>query len=232
MPMTETQVLSDIPVEFDVSGLMKKVRIEPGSADEDEFRTMIEQARKLARPRALYRQAFVEERGENTVRIDGVTFTSPTLRKNLDEAERVFPFVATCGRELDDVETDPSNFLGSFWLDTIKEAALGMAIAHLNRHLEEKYALEKTSAMSPGSGDVNVWPIEQQKKLFSLLDDVQSAVGVELTESCLMIPRKSISGIRFPTDFDFRTCQLCHRENCPSRSAPFDPDLWEEMHGE
>ena len=44
--------------------------------------------------------------------------------------------------------------------------------------------------------------------------------------------RKSISGIRFPTEIDFRTCQLCHRENCPSRSASFDPELWESIQGD
>jgi hypothetical protein len=44
---------------------------------------------------------------------------------------------------------------------------------------------------------------------------------VRLTESMLMIPRKSVSGIFFPSEEGFVACQLCERENCPSRKAPF-----------
>ena len=83
--------------------------------------------------------------------------------------------------------------------------------------------------MHPGSGDVDVWPIEQQSELFFLLGDVYSAIGVELTESYLMLPTKSVSGIRFPTQKDFQSCMLCHRENCPERSAQFDQTLWDSV---
>lgn len=42
----------------------------------------------------------------------------------------------------------------------------------------------------------------------------------------LMTPNKTVSGITFTTDGDFRTCQVCHRQDCPSRSAPFDEATW------
>ena len=80
--------------------------------------------------------------------------------------------------------------------------------------------------MRPGSGDATVWPIEQQKMLFDLLGDVRGCIGVRLTDSFLMMPNKTVSGIRVPTEKDFRSCQVCHRENCPSRSAGFDRELW------
>jgi hypothetical protein len=89
--------------------------------------------------------------------------------------------------------------------------------------------------MSPGSGDADTWPIQQQADLFALLggiDEVRKQSGVELTDSFLMIPNKTVSGIQFPTETDFRSCQVCHREGCPSRSAPFDAKLWEMMQHE
>ena len=67
--------------------------------------------------------------------------------------------------------------------------------------------------------------IEEGFKL-ALLGDVEASIGVRLTDSCLMVPNKTVSGVRFPTEHDFRACQVCHREDCPSRSAPFDADLW------
>ena len=193
---------------------------------------LVDQARQVAKPKAVCKQSYVEAKGQDTVTMDGVTFTSAVLRANLDTAERVFPYVATCGRELDEIRPAPGDFVRQYWFDAIKAALLGSSVRHLNAHLLSKYALAKSSTMSPGSGDVTVWPIEQQQLLFSLLGNVQELIGVELTDSFLMIPNKSVSGIRFPTEIDFRSCQLCRRENCPSRSAPFDSELWRSLrHG-
>jgi len=42
-----------------------------------------------------------------------------------------------------------------------------------------------------------------------------------------MVPVKSVSGILFPTEESFASCQLCPREVCPGRRAPYDPDLYD-----
>jgi hypothetical protein len=80
--------------------------------------------------------------------------------------------------------------------------------------------------MSPGS--LSDWPIEQQRPFFSLFDDVEEAIGVKLAKNLLMIPQKSISGIYFPTEVSFYSCQLCPRERCPSRQAGYDEKLARE----
>ena len=226
------EALTDIPFEVDAGSLMKQVHVEPGSDDAREFEALLDGAREIAKPKALYAECFIEARGDGTVTMDGITFTSRTLRKNLDQAERVFPYVATCGRELDQVRLPDGDLLKEFWWDTIKAALLSAARSHLMDHLDRRFRLGRTSTMSPGAGDVDVWPIEQQRELFMLLGDVKGRIGVELTDSFLMIPNKTVSGIRFPTETDFRSCQVCHRENCPGRSAPFDRALWESIeHG-
>ena len=180
-------------------------------------------------PKAMYAECFIEAKGDDTVRIEGITFTSRTLRRSLDTVERVFPFVVTCGHEIDEAIPVKGDFLREFWRDTVKESLLMSAHKYLCDYLHRKFRLSKTATMSPGSGDVTVWPIEQQKELFALLGDVHGHIGVRLTDSCLMVPNKTVSGVRFPTEKDFRTCQVCHREQCPSRSAPFDKDVWASM---
>ena len=37
-------------------------------------------------------------------------------------------------------------------------------------------------------------------------------IGVTLTDTFLMLPNKTVSGIFYPTEVDFVTCQLCHRD--------------------
>jgi len=226
------EILGEIPFSLDAAKLQKQLHIEPDGSDAGEFRELLDEASRVARPKALYTECYVEERGRDTVTLQGVTFTSPALRANLDGVQRAFPYVATCGKEVGQVELAAGDLLKQYWLETIKGDLLRCSIRHLNAHMDSRYALSKTSTMNPGSGDATVWPIEQQRLLFSLLGNVEDLIGVTLTESFLMIPNKSVSGIRFPTDRDFRSCQLCHRENCPSRSAPFDQAMWESVqHG-
>ncbi len=223
------QAITDIPFGPDAESLMKTVHVEPNTEDAGEFEDLLKTAADVARPKALYRECFIDARGDDTILIDGITFTSRALRRNLDKVERVFPFVATCGLELDQVPLPATDFLKQFWWDTIKAAALETATKHLNELLARRFGLGKTSSMSPGSGDVDVWPIQQQRDLFALAGDVKGRIGVELTESFLMIPNKTVSGIRFPSEVDFRTCRLCHRDNCPGRGAPFDKQLWDSV---
>ena len=223
------EAITDIPFELDVEDLLEKIHVETGSSDAREFEALVQKVQKRGKPKVVYTESFIQSRGEKTVTIDNVTFTSRTLCMNLEKVERVFPYVATCGREVDEIRFPEGELLKAFWLDTIKETLLDFACQYLDGHLTHKYMLAKISSMSPGSGDTIIWPIEQQKQLFSLFGNVEDLIGVSLTDSCLMIPIKSVSGIRFPTEIDFRSCQVCHREKCPSRSAPFDKGLWESI---
>jgi len=225
--MTETQI--DIPYELDLEPLVHKLHIKPESDHEKEFNDLVQRVREVANPKALYRESYIQEKGADTVIIDSVTFTSRTLRRNLDEVERTFPYIVTCGTEVDGINIPQDDFLLEFWLDVIKEALLRIGVRYFVKHLEQKFKLGKTSAMSPGSGDANVWPIMQQRELFSLFSDVESLIGVRLTDSFLMLPNKTVSGMRFQTEVDFQTCELCHRENCVNRRAPFNKKLWESV---
>jgi len=223
------QVLDNIPFDLDLDAILNRTHVEPGTEDAEALREIVDRARAEAKPKALFRECFIEAKGQDTVTLGGVTFRSRTLRKNLDRAHRVFAFVATCGKEVERIELLEGDFLQQFWMDTIKSTLLGTSRSYLMSYLDRRFALGKVAVMAPGSGDVTVWPIQQQRELFALLGDVDGLIGVRLTDSFLMLPDKSVSGICFPTELDFRSCQLCHRENCPSRGAPFDPDLWESI---
>ena len=106
--------------------------------------------------------------------------------------------------------------------------ALRQALGFLKEHLDERFRLGRTSTMSPGS--LADWPIQAQRPLFSLLGDTQETLGVCLTDNFLMIPTKSVSGIRFPAEQTFTSCQLCPRENCPTRQAPHDRALYDQRY--
>lgn len=221
-------ILADIPFEPDIDALLSGMRIEPASARGRDLSAHLEAALRLVRPKAVCDAAFVGNRQRDSVEIGGATFTSRVLRVNLDGAERVFPFIATCGREVFEHAASCEDPLLKYCLGTMMERALGAAIAFLGRWLKQEYALGETSTMNPGSLDD--WPLSQQEPLFSLFGDVEALIGVELTDSFLMVPVKSVSGIIFPTEIRFESCQLCPRENCPGRRAKHQPELWGERY--
>jgi hypothetical protein len=224
--MTNIFILDEIPYQPNLSALIKRLRVKVGHAN--ALTQLVTEAEAIAKPKAMYKLAFIEEKNKDTVIIDGITFTSRVLRVNLDVAHRVFGYIATCGQELNTWQQSLDDMLFSYWADAIKEDALRAAIQYLSKHLTECYELGRTSTMAPGS--LQDWPIREQKPLFSLLGNPEAAIGVQLTDSYLMIPNKSVSGIRFPTEGNFQSCQLCPRENCPGRRAEYDETLYDRKY--
>lgn len=223
------KTLKNIPFTIEKTSLALRLMIEPESDDAHDFADLVQLALKNGRPVAAYSEKFIDSKNDNGVVIGGVEFNSKTLRHNLDAVERVFPFVATCGVEMDKVFPPGSDILKDYWWDAIKMQLVTAARSFLQKHLSTKYRLGKTACMSPGSGDANIWPITQQRQLFSLLGDVHGAIGVELTDTCLMIPNKTVSGLMFTSEVNFQGCEVCHRENCPGRRAEFNPELWSKI---
>lgn len=213
------EVLDNIPVALDAADIMRQLHNNPAMKEcVDE---MVALANQVARPKAVYALAYVDEHGDDSVVINGVRFTSRVLRMNLDKVHRVFPYVATCGREIDAAPIPADDMLKTFCMETIKRTLVAHARQYMDSHLKSTYAISQTSRMSPGS--LADWPITQQKELFSLFGNVEDLIGVELTPSFLMVPVKSVSGICFPTEVRFESCMLCPREVCEGRRAPFDP---------
>ena len=220
------EVFKSIPFKLEPKQVLKQLRLGKENKDIERIvQELVEIVCPIAKPKAVYKISYVDNKNGDSLCIDGIKFTSRVLRVNLDKVERVFPYVVTCGTELDEIDVSPSDYMRYYCLDTIKEMALRSARRYLQDYLTRNYALGQVSKMAPGSGSVEDWPITQQKELFSIFGNVKDAIGVQLTETFLMIPIKSVSGIFFPTEIKFESCQLCPREVCISRRAPYDPDL-------
>ncbi|MGL4209665.1 MAG: hypothetical protein ACRCTY_09795, partial [Candidatus Adiutrix sp.] len=153
-----------------------------------------------------------------SVLVGGVSFKSALLRDKLSVLTEAFPYVATEGRELSEWGHSLSG-MERLFANGIQNVAMKMAESQLNDYICEKYGCEQVSSMNPGS--LAVWPISQQKNLFQLLGPLAEQVGVELKPSLMMEPSQTVSGIFFKTDTKFHNCQLCLKEDCPSRKAPF-----------
>jgi len=212
-------ILDDIPFKINRSALMKACGVKDDSKYADELDRLANQALALTRPKALYKAVDFEAAGDDQVVINGISLKSHILKIKLEKVYRVFPLVATCGTEVDDWARSIKDTIQRYWAEVIKGQALRSAVTFLTSHLTEKYSLGKTAMMTPGS--LPDWPIEEQRPLFTILGDMEDSIGVRLTQGLTMIPSHTISGILFPTEVSFTSCQLCERANCPGRRASY-----------
>jgi hypothetical protein len=213
------EILTDIPVRVDPRAASRRLRFGPGHG----FRSLDEllgEALPLVTLRAVTGVAYTGEKTEAGVEVSGVRFLSRILRTNLEHAQKVFPFIMTVGAGLEAAAAASGDLLRQYYLEEAANLILESGAAWLAGRLGERWGLGDLSAMSPGS--LEDWPITEQPKLFSLFGDAKRLVGVELTDSLLMLPRKSISGLFFPSAEGFLSCRLCERGDCPARQAPYD----------
>jgi hypothetical protein len=214
------ELLRNIPVEVSSDQVSAMLRLDQTLAKQFDGEGLVKIAKSLADAKALYTIGYITNRKEDTTEIEETRLASRVLAKNLEKVSRVFPYIVTIGSALED-EASTHNMMQRLYLENAADIALSSARVHVERYLTKRYELGNVSHLGPGQLD---WPLQQQKELFSFFEDVEPTIGVRLTERFMMIPRKSISGIIFPKEVTFIACQLCPREDCPSRQAAYSEE--------
>lgn len=212
----------DLPITDEA--LLKRLRMIEDPEDDDCLKAigMLKEALACAKPKFVYGLAAIEEKGDDFIVVEGRRIISPLVRRNLDKIHRIFPYVATCGVEVELWSRQFTDMLEHFWADEIKLMILEQCFMVMNQTIKDKYfANSDMSRMNPGS--LPAWPITAQAVLFDIIGNPQADVGVSLTSSCLMIPSKSTSGFFFSSDSHFENCALCPRLDCPNRKAIYQP---------
>ena len=197
--------------------------------DDDDFEEMVTKAAAITDACAFLRVEQVTSVDGDCVLLGTQPFVSSLVAQKLHTpGMTAVGYVATCGRALYEARNEyADDFIAVLIWDQISEAYLRMA-----RDMMQKYVMEKIfpnednkkmfSSLNPGS--LEAWPIRAQKDLFAFLGEGATLAGVELTDSMLMLPTKTTSGIYFPTDKPYENCIHCPRINCPGRRAPFESE--------
>jgi len=176
----------------------------------------------LVKPRLIYTVKKVKHVEKGMVTLNNeIRFKSPKLSKTLGDSREIICFVATIGRP---IEREVGRFLRekrlseAYILDAVGSVTVEDMVERFQGYMDLRYKKERkasTLRFSPGYCD---WSIKEQKKLFAVLDAEQ--VGIQLTESCLMNPRKSISGVFGISPLDlprYNPCSDCRKSNCEAR---------------
>jgi len=176
--------------------------------------------RPLLQPAVAYRQLPVESlRHERLTLAGGAILTGPLVAQHLGAAQQVVVALCTIGEALEQrvselFAREPTCALALDGLGSAAVEALATAACQHFASLAAAAGLQTSLPLNPG---LSGWPLEEgQRQIFALLDGQQ--IGVTLTASSLMLPRKSTSfvlGLGHGLASGGKPCGYCHlRETC------------------
>lgn len=158
------------------------------------------------------------------IEIEGMRFhIGKILKRMLRSSERYALFAVTAGPEPERLSKsfmDSNQFLEGYIVDLIGSGIVDSVASQLHQHIKnhaEDHGKKTTNRYSPGYCS---WDVAEQQKLFSLLPD--GCCGITLTESSLMSPIKSVSGIigiGTSVKYEDFTCEICPMKNCLFRKT-------------
>ncbi|HEX76034.1 MAG TPA: hypothetical protein G4O12_05545 [Dehalococcoidia bacterium] len=191
----------------------------------DEY---VENAHQLIEPSYSYIIRDIEGVRRSCVYVEGsIVFESHVIARLLEQCEKIAVFLVTIGNRLEEMVlwlAEDGLVLQSAVLDAIGSVtAEKLAESVEDRMREEACAqgLCTSRRFSPGYCD---WPIRQQKMVFRAMNG--ASIGVRLTKECLMLPRKSVSGIIGIGPFDmedYNPCKTCNKCDCLGRRHDTSP---------
>ena len=152
-----------------------------------------------------------------------VTFDAgKIICRQLRGAQRYVVFVATVGTgyfQWTDAVKRRDDMFQTYVMDCVGSQIVESVADYMETVLQKEIdpsGFKRTNRFSPGYCG---WHVSEQPKLFSLFSEPKPC-GIELTESCLMLPVKSVSGI-IGIGPDVRylpyTCGICDIKDCYKR---------------
>jgi hypothetical protein len=196
----------------------------PGTAPEPLTDLIAEVSEELLHLREVRAEYIIFERltcnpGNKSIDIDGVVFdVKPIVFSQIKKSERAALFICTAGPGVGEKSRrtmKEGDLLRGYVYDVIGSEAVENAADRMQEELRLAVAgegLKITNRFSPGYCG---WDVAEQHKLFSFFPD--NFCGITLTESALMNPVKSVSGIiGIGRDVEYAPfqCNLCDDKNC------------------
>lgn len=160
---------------------------------------------------------------EKSLLIEGVIFNiKPIIYRQIKESEEAALFICTAGPVIGEKSRDSmkgGDLLKGYVYDVIGSEVVEAAADMMQEELKAETAAHGkkiTNRFSPGYCG---WDVAEQHKLFSFFKD--NFCGITLTESALMNPIKSVSGligIGEQVRYSPYQCHLCDDRNCIYRN--------------
>lgn len=230
------KIIKDVRIKIDEEEVLRYQGYHRNKAEKTSeiilpiTREEIEQGYHLFEPKVIYFKLMVKKitskgriNSENGFSLD----FSNLIINLLKGSSYLVLGVVTIGSSL---ENKVSEFFsqGEYCRALALDAVGTVAVENLSRYVRnlvyqeaKDRNLQTTRHFSPG---YSKWDISQQKNIFRIIP--ADKIGVKLTDSCMMIPQKSLSwvvgvgkNITTPSKEEGHSCKTCQAENCQFRKC-------------
>ena len=224
-------VIRDIPLGLKIGEVLRRQGFRGHSKIRPEIKSIILEllatvdSARLLEPAAVYEYYKVNGMSPSQISLEGNKVLQGSLMHTIfPEAKELAIVVCTIGPKLEKQVTDYSKSgetLRGMILDGIGSAAVDMLAPEVCRIIASEASSHGHHTSSPVSPGWPGLPLTEQWNLFELVNTRE--IGVSLTASGIMIPRKSVSmvigiGPRMATWTRADVCARCSlRKTCPYR---------------
>jgi len=215
-------------INIDKQGILNRIGYvddyEPSARINSLVDDYIENYHDLIAPSYSYKIRDIVSVDGNRIDIgDSIILESRTIARMLERCEMAAVFALTIGNYLEDLVAylaEKGLVLQATVLDAIGSGTAEKLAAQVEDRIKNDAGIEglvTSRRFSPGYCD---WAVSQQEPVFRALSG--DTTGIRLTESMLMIPRKSVSGIigigRPGNGIEeYNPCTTCFKKDCPGR---------------
>jgi hypothetical protein len=136
----------------------------------------------------------------------------------IKEATQTALFLCTAGEDftrLTNQLNEQGDIMEAYILDAIGSLTVENAMDRIQEQLQKEMALAGLNISNRYSAGYCNWPLTDQHVFFELIG--KNPTSISLSESCLMTPRKSVSGlIGIGTNLKRHEygCSICNNKNC------------------
>jgi exosome complex RNA-binding protein Csl4 len=230
-PSVPSTTLTDFEISLEVADVLDGQGVPPDRASARLVavaQEVLGQAQEVIAPAALFASYPVRKLEHQEIILEnGATLSGPLVARALAGATEVAMAVCTIGPALEERMSDlfgAGDAVRAMALDGAGVAAVKQVAAQVGVRVCDIANARGLSVGMRASPGQEGWSIRQQRVLFGLLP--AQKIGVELTSTCLMLPRKSVSfviGLGPDMRADSVPCDFCSkRERCQWRHKRHD----------
>ena len=162
---------------------------------------------------------FLSDKANHAVVLSGkIFYTGKIIYRQIHHAEKAAVFLCTAGKKISDWinrEMKHGDMLDAYLIDLAGSLLVEAAVDKLAKNIDNYAAAGGIGATNRYSPGYCGWDVAEQQKLFTFFPE--NFCGVRLTDSSLMLPEKSVSGIiglgkgvkKHPY-----TCKHCDKTDC------------------
>ena len=227
-------VICDIPLSLETKEVLRRQGIGKNLMPRAEMTALLQELLAsvsdlhLLEPAIAYELCPVTEiRHDRVCLKNGTVLYGQLLPSLLSSARELVVVLCTIGSKLENKVADyfdENEPLRGLLLDGIGSAAVDLLTQEVCKLMMHEALSRGYQASSPVNPGMPGFPISQQWQLFELVP--ASEIGVSLTSSGMIVPRKSTSmvigmGIKMPTWTQAEVCDHCSlKQTCPYKVTP------------